>query len=340
MKKLFFCIIVGMLLAYACIFFYNYNINPDQCVWIEMQETSERWERELRSRGNPCYIITGGSEVSFNIDPEVILEQTGLSVINAGTGAGSGLAANAEIALRYARPGDTLVLSILSYRSAVPTSSGLKLALRFRGADMFSDGLLPFNVDTVSALLRGEAGGYIFHAARAVCLPGAAYRYQSENAVLHRSGWKELTFDKLNCYVSMRPKKRVPLRIEQPTDDFLRMLRQLQKICAERQVKLCAIQPVHLRHESHRVTCIPVVLQLIRLGLPVLKDERLGVLNEPGLFADTELHFNGEGARRHSLIIAEALRRGDFWTEEELVTRLAEFGWNPDGSLVEKTEEH
>ena len=84
--------------------------------------------------------------------------------------------------------------------------------------------------------------------------------------------------------------------------------------------------------ESYRAQTAMNALGIVRLGIPVLKDERLGCLPNPRAFADTMDHLNAEGAAENTRILARLLRDNIFWTEEELEAALHSMGWNADGT--------
>lgn len=64
----------------------------------------------LENHDEPNLIIVGGSNIIFGIDSEVMEDQVGMPTINAGLHAGLGLQFFLNIAEKYARPGDIIVL--------------------------------------------------------------------------------------------------------------------------------------------------------------------------------------------------------------------------------------
>lgn len=73
-------------------------------------------------------------------------------------------------------------------------------------------------------------------------------------------------------------------------------------------------------------------LQLTRMGIPVLKDERLGLTVNNKILADTYYHMNAEGADWNSRIIARLLKEKSYWTEQELLAKMKELGFTEDGT--------
>jgi hypothetical protein len=71
-------------------------------------------------------------------------------------------------------------------------------------------------------------------------------------------------------------------------------------------------------------------LQITRMGIPVLKDERLGHSTNNKLFADMGLHLNAEGAEWNSRIMARLIKDNSYWTEQEILNKMQQMGFTED----------
>ncbi len=325
MKKYLISIILGALLGYAAIFAFAWYVNPGQIVWLKLLEKSEQWEQHLRSQSSePCHIIIGGSEITFSVAPDYILEQTGVRVINASTGAGSGLLCNAEMALRHIRPGDNVVISCLSITSAMePTTGGLHLCIKKRGLRTYTDGLIPFSTSHIKTMLQGDPLGYSYFMARAIIFSGTPYRYMGKEARMQDSGWIELHMNLLGHYTPQPLRNyATALQNNQASASIQEAFKRIKQVMEQRGATVCAHIPISLQHTDMRAICANQALQLTRLGIPVLRDERLGTCDDNTRFSDTLQHLTPTAARENSLIIARALQAKSYWTEAELLDYL------------------
>lgn len=340
MKKYLLYIVLGLLAGYTFIFFFTWCFHPSQVVWIRLMEASEKWERQIRHSNEPCCILVGGSEISFSVNPEHIFKETGLRLVNASTGASSGLLCNTEMAMRFIKPGDTVILSIIHINnsSISPTTHGLQLTLKKRGIHSFTNRLIPFSANNISIALRGDSASYATYLASLIYPEKATYAYQRKEAQLQPSGWIQLSYEKMDKATWLLfPLSALTNHLGDYHRNFKETSHQhfldIKEVVNRKGAKLCAHMPVWLAHESMRALHAWKALQLTRLGIPVLKDERLGVCSDPTQFADSSLHLKPHAVKENSLIIAKAIQNQSYWTEQELLHILHELGWNEDGSL-------
>lgn len=341
MKKYLISILVGGLAGYVVIFLYAWYLQPANRVWFRLMEQSEQWEKVLRQEHKPCYILVGGSEISFSVNPEIAYKEEGLCLINASSGASAGLLCNAEMGLRHLHPGDTMILSILTLngRALTYTTNGLQLALKKRGLNLFSDRLIPHNIEALKSMLQGDPGGYVYSLTGFLFPKRGTFKYLRKETQLQPSGWMALSYDFMRHCHFHRPYvhrlKDLKSIIATPPESTT-ALASVKQAVRKRGANLCAHLPVGIGHDTSRVINALKALKLIRLGIPVLKDTRLGVCDRPELFADSTLHMKPEAANENTRIIARALKKRDFWTEQELVDIIHAYGWNEDGTRREQ----
>ena len=111
------------------------------------------------------------------------------------------------------------------------------------------------------------------------------------------------------------------------TPDSLNLLKQIQARCQEIQADFVVMLPVGFTNEYEPHRRIMHALQITRLGIPVLKDERLGREPDNSLYADTIYHQNAKGTDRNSRIIARLLKSKSYWSEQELQEQMKSHGF-------------
>lgn len=334
MKRLLLCMLVGFVAALAGIQLFDLFLEPNAGFFERASRRSDAWEARLREVSDePCFIIGGASEIRMGVDPEVMLREYGVRAVNAGGAAFFGYHVNARLALEYARPGDTLVLTmpIQQMPEHDLVTAGLKFAWRRLGPAMFDGVMIPCNRYTVKEVLRGESGLLSMYICKRICTPHEMYKYDVRTQI-HPSGWCELFYDDMaHKRRPLRPKLPINLepfgRMNGPMKEYLDAL---QESCRQRGVQLVFYAAPGCSHESMRAVSAMVALTLVRYGIPVLRTEPLGIDPDNRLFADMAAHLNSAGAMKHSRILARALQQRRFWSEEELEDILRRYGWKKD----------
>lgn len=335
MKRLAVYVTTGIVLALASIQLYTrYGVACNN-FFFRASYLSDAWEQQLRKPqdGKPVYILAGGSEARSGIDPAILQDEYGIPLVNAALSAGYGLAGNTATAARYLKPGDTLLLSLLSTAdiNIPPSSEGIKMAAYLAGYRAFSCGIIQLSALNIKKFLASD----IIHNAVAInryfMRSGRLFKYEQQT-VLHKSGWMEIQYDTMRQYTPapfQRPDRLIPI---QPGGECETFLQNLSRSCAANHNRLIVMLPVTCSDGQNRAANAMLALQCMRMGIPVLKDERLGCDENAGMFSDMPCHMNKAGAEANSRKLGAALKENAFWTEEELATILGNMGWDSNGT--------
>ena len=326
MKRLLLCISAGAISALFLIQLYNLFIHPEINFYKKADAITTLHEQNQRSQGNSCYIIAGGSEAKTCLIPSVMQAEAGIAVVNAATAAGFGLETNAAIGMHHMQSGDTMLLSLISCdeRNINPTTNGIKLAIHLLGFDAFQHGIIPLSPGVLLPLLSSEANSMIAGAVRKLSR-GYSFVYDKEST-LHPDGWME---------VHRHTMKNAPSPSFVPNDLLIGpkcrdLLLRTQKACKQINAGFIVFIPISYSNYYAVKRSLMHALQITRMGIPVLKDERLGLTTNNNILADTYCHFNAEGADWHSRIIAQLLKKKSYWTEQELLVEIDKMGFKED----------
>ena len=336
MRRLLLIIISALACALSFSLYYKYKVDPGLVYFWRCADAAEEWADVLRKSPDGCYLFGGGSEIRAGIDPEVMLKEQGLRCINMAVAAGNGNGANARIALEHLRAGDTMVFSLMPGYVGTWTSGGVVSAFRFCGFGIFDEGFAPLTADNLMQLIRPEMAVMCAHAGKKLFRPGLIFKYD-KNTIIHPSGWMEVLWDEMQQVKELRPFCYESLS-SRVTPESLSFLKLLKEECGRRGADFILIFPVGLNHDSMRCIVARDLLDIVRAGYRVLKDDRLGAWPHPEKFADTSLHLSPAAARENSLLLGQLLKEHLYWTEAELVEYLRVRGWNADGTPISSAE--
>ncbi len=322
MKKLIICILGGIVSALLLIQVYSFFIHPEICFFRKADAISTRWEQQLRHTGQPCYILGGGSEIRSSLSPQMMRQHSGINAVNTATAAPFGLEANTAIALNHVQPGDTLVLSVISVNdeNTQAKEGGIKLAAQLFNTSAFSRGGIPMNLNSLLALLSSDAGNMLVSTVRKFTR-GYTYIYAAKSTV-HPDGWMEIHRTGMQNAES-DTQKPADIRIG---TICTRILKHAQSECRKTGADFVVMLPVGFINNHETPRRLLHALQITRLGIPVLRDERLGRITDTSKLADTLYHLNNEGTAENSRTIARLLANKCYWTEGELLERLHKLG--------------
>ena len=294
----------------------------ESAFFSEAIRKSERYADSLRAEHPNLFVVFGGSTSRTSWIPSVLLEEFGVPVVNFGLHAGFGPHVIAELAMREAKPGDTVVVafepSILARDESTPPTGGVDLFLHEHGLS-FRDGrffrLVP---SRLVQYLQGNTRYNLFMIMKRI--RGAKpYRYSvSEN--LHNDGWMEV-FGPRPIPFSSEPRPATPIRLGSAGRDLLLSIRDE---CKRRGCRAVYALPPRLEGNPNAPAAYASLLLDILPILPVVRDPLLGCNPHPDEFADTPQHPLLPGALRATRSLGPALASGAFWNEETLRTSFLE----------------
>lgn len=339
MKKLLLILAVACVLGVLCANLFNRFVHPDIRFFQEASMASDRWSEELslQERDGRLYIFSGGSEARFGVDPAILLKEYGIPSINAGMTAGYGLRPNLLMALRYARPGD-VVIGCISFRPyAGESAEGIRAAFYRTGIQAFTSPMLSFSPEAAKALFKSSSSDINSYVARRLLTPHNVYKYY-QKTVLHESGWGEIQYTDAQRAES-QPLPADIRRIElTPPREYLDFLRDLKTALEEKGVELWVWYHPDKQHSSWRVPRAYEILELVKLGCKVLRDDTFNVIDRGELFSDRIFHVSALGAGMNTRKLGQLIRKPDFWTEESLTAWLYVHGWDAQGNRIRQPE--
>lgn len=318
MKRLFISILVGIVAACILAQAYCFYLHPEINFYKKAIILSTEYEQQLRAKGHSCCIIGGGSEIHSSVQPSLMLNEYGIPAVNVATAAPFGIATNLAIALNHVQPGDSLIFSLIATdtRAYLPTASGTKLAVYLYGVNAFTTGGLPADLEALKNLLSSDAASMMISTVRYLTR-GYAFVYSAQ-ATLHSDGWMEIHRGGMQ---GKKTRKTVE-PYHGPSQKCIASLLQAQQKCRQRGVNFAIMLPPSYVRPDYSVHYLLNALHISRLGIPVLKDERLGIIKDCNLLSDTISHLNNQGTIENSRIIARAIKENQYWNEDELVNRL------------------
>ncbi len=318
--------------------------NRDFTYFSKLLRISTKWEQELRESHPHIYIVAGGSSARAGIDPKILLEEANIPLSLAALGAGYGMDGNTAIAHQMLQAGDTLILAIEPGLVSVTsqntlTPMGARMLLREQGISLYSNPFIRIDWRNALSPFGSDSSGLASHLAKTISRPeGKRYTYDY-NTNIHPSGWMEVT-KKVNYHVPLAiDSAQQTLHNFTLTDAAKASFARIKDYCDKNRINTIALVPRFYADESARPYTLWFALQLTRMGIPVLYDEKMSVVEDVTHIADTVNHLDANGTRENTLQIADSLRKQHFWTEGELIEELAKRGWSAQGVRLKATQD-
>lgn len=329
MKRLLALCIPALILGLLWNYIFNYHISHSLLFWERCAKVSDKWAENLRKDNSPCYVFVGGSETRTTIDPEQLLQLYGIRAITSAGPIGFSFPCNFEATTKYLKKGDTLVVSFpVATFNAKPSKAGLKFLWKRMGVHMFDDGIIRPNYSNIRSLIMGDGGIFSFTLIKAAFTKGPVYSYTRDSRI-HRSGWMEVTRSRP---IKLKPSYPPRAPIPHLTQVEVAQLRHLSEACKQRGVNLLFRRHLEYRGEEDRAVQALCILDLVRAGYKVLKEERLGCETAPSHFSDTFNHLSAYGTQVYMQELGKAIKNHAYWTEEELIEKLREYGRDAEGN--------
>lgn len=296
---------------------YTLYWNPE----IEFHNGSRRIKAggggELRQRfGFRATIFAGGSSGLFSIDATRLSERHQRLAINYAMGAGLGPGVLAQAATSATGRGDTLVLAFepfLLTEPMEPTAMGIQFSFAAWHPEWVTEPR--FAVPAVSwpsALLALRPGGY-----HCVTLLGKLITRRP----LYRYQLGDVDSDGLALTDVRLPVTGPPEFADTLPPAATNLLASVAEWGRTNGVKLIYSLPWGYcpTNEVARVTRRNAkIVRQISAYIPALRDPALGVHTEAEDFSDSVWHLTRDAATRRTDILADLLKRGEYWTPEEL----------------------
>ena len=336
MKRLIVSISLGFALSLLSIQILTLYANQDIRFFRQALSVTKQWCKKLRTAEQSCLILAGGSEIRNGINPSQMHHDENMYAINAATGAGFGVMCNAQLALGFAKPGDTLLLSIHSGKNNLYklTSAGCKLLIWEQGLKAFHTGVIRLNPAFVKLFFQSDAGAFLNTLAR-VFTGKILYRYHAQTSI-SPSGWMKIEYTDIQNRPPFHENKLDSIANWIPDSYAISQLQSIKNYCNQNKIKFILHLPVGYNTESVQPQRAILAYHLTIEGFDILKDERLGADPSTFCYADTYDHLSPAGVRKNTHIIAQLVKQHQYWNSNELEQFLQQRGWHTNGNRIEK----
>ncbi len=339
MIRLFFYCFIALVLGYGTNYYFLYHLDPDANFFSKLDRVSQEWEKDLRKEFSHVYVMTGGSSARSGIDPQLLLDEYEIPLVNVAVGAGHGIAAHVALAERFLKKGDTLILaeetSSLYKKGYLHITDGRGFCMKQRGWETLSHRYLDWRWDNYHELLSTNSvalSSYLFKSMTRS--PEEMYRY-NKWAQVHPSGWMEVGLVVPEQFYLYFPDHAKTLHHLSLTEDVIAFYKQLAKDMEARGIHVIAMLPRQVTPDPKvRVAMLWLALQIHDLGIEVLVDPKYSIVTDLTQLADTVNHLNKEGAIENTRQLGEALKEQRFWTREKLIEELKRMGWDEKGQRI------
>ncbi len=311
-------------------------LNPDFNFFEKLAKTSVAWEQKLRPHHPHVYVLAGGSSGRAGIDPQILLDEYQIPLVNAAMGAGYGLDANVALTRKHLRANDTLILNIepglLIGKKAVTTElMGVRMLFHQDPRGFYQTPLINWTSETYLAPFLGNSRELASYITKRLTRPkDELFAYDTESRILPSGRMDVITT--VSWHPTAYTSETAPsLSKYDLAAAATQSYKRIQEMAKAQNVQVIAMIPRQYAHESFRAHTLWLALQLTRLGLPVIHDPLVGVITSTALLADTAQHLNTQGAVEHSRQLGESLQKQRFWSEQELIDELRKRGFDAQG---------
>ena len=290
----------------------------ESAFFSEAIQTSERYAESLRADHPNLFIVFGGSTSRASWIPSVLLDEFGVPAANFGLHAGFGREVITELAMREAKPGDTVVVAFepmfltTETAPAIP-SGGLDFFLHKNGLSFRRGRFFRLVPSHLVQYLQSNSRYNLFMIMKRI-RGMKPYRYTvSEN--LHDDGWMEV-LERRPLPFNPEPRPAAPIRLGAAGRDLLLSIRDE---CERRGCQAVYALPPRLEGNPNAPAAYAALLLDILPIMPVVRDPILGCNPNPDEFADTPQHPLRPGALRATRSLGAALASHLFWSEDRIL---------------------
>ena len=272
------------------------------------------YARKLDENGLPKIVIYGGSSCAFGVNTDYMQKDFHLPAVNFGLHAGMGVPVLTGFALKYTKPGDTLIVSLEPHLLNGPfdwPALGDQISYALKEPELCGGG--PLHIPRRGSLgifltMRPGAQNMLLFLPRELRHQGVIYPKSSFSL----SGWQ-----RLDCHVQPNP-SMVGTAI---SEDAQMMLKKVAGYCRENNIRVAYAVPwlycdgTRLRYYK---SVLSEYLYEISKLIPVLKDPTLGIDVDPDDFADGNYHLTPRVATRRAEELAKLIIQWSTWDSKEL----------------------
>lgn len=252
----------------------------------------------------------GDSSCAFSIKCERLLQNHGIRSVNMGGPAGCGALFLTAIAFPELSRGDTLIVGLTTGflrdpKPLAPTQLGIQLAIALGQSSLAVASDLTGNELEMAQILPALRPGayHFFTMVGKIIAHRPPYRYAIED--IRPDGWMCSTYQE-EPVIPKEAETSEPVLSNYGVD----LLQKIKELCDARGIRVAYSLPwaytspaaaQSARFYNHKV--------LVEIGkiIPVLQDERLGVVTERDCFSDTPLHLSLDGANQRTDTIASQI---------------------------------
>jgi len=302
---------------------YVLKLSPEVDLYTYAAHKKIAFARKLDERGLSKIVICGGSSCAFGVNTDAMQTAFHLRVVNFGMHAGMGAPVLVGLALKYTKPGDTLIVSLEPHLLFVPfdwPALGDQISYALKEPELCEGGPLHlYRRGTLGIFLtmRPGAQNMLLFLPRELSHLGVIYPKSSFSP----SGWQ--SYDG-----HVQPHTSIIGTVISPDGQML--LEKVVGYCHENNIKVAYAIPwlyCDAAQLPYYKTVFSKYLYEVSRFIPVLKDPTLGIDTDPDDFADGNNHLRPRSATRRGEELAKLIIQWSTWDSKELAAYYGS-SWN------------
>jgi hypothetical protein len=320
--------LVTLLVVMACSILgawrYVLKLSPEVDLYTYAAKKKIACARKLDERGVSKIVIYGGSSCAFGVNTDAMQTDFQLPIVNFGMHAGMGAPVLTGLALKYTKPGDTLIVSLEPHLLFVPfdwPALGDQISYALQEPDLCEGG--PLHLSRRGALgtfltMRPGAQNMLLFLPRELSHEKVIYA----KSTFSPSGWQSFDAHAQPKTVSMATAISA---------DAQTLLNQLVGYCRQNNIRVAYAVPWFYCDGAQLVNYKSVFSRYlceVSRFIPVLKDSTLGIDTDPDDFADGNNHLRPRGATRRGKELAKLIVEWRTWDAKELAAYSGSLGNN------------
>lgn len=292
------------------------HVDPEIVDYAQGWRFKQAWSQKVTREYGKKIVVCGGSSCAHSIMGLRMLQQHGLPTVNMGLHAGFGANTLIRASLGELHPGDTFVIAVeptLLTKSHEMSSFACKLGYATGHPEwVYSPWETPF-APYLGTALRCTTGWKWL-----MLIPSVSRKAQADNhsdlSHMDASGWQTTSL-RPNTYYPFPPYNNAL------SEDNRKLLQWVRQWGERNRVRIAYSLPWQFQEPEDiaRVQSTNrALLEEIATILPVLKDTRMGVCTDIGLFSDTVYHLNAQAAPVRTDELARQIQNWEVWKPGEL----------------------